>query len=124
MLQRLKFVGVRVIYITQGIDSASEQAETLVAIHGVVDSLFLRELAAKTRRGLAGQLERGFMDRGLTFGYRTVPGPRPFGRLDPNGAPALLGKRIEVDESEAAIIRRVFEMCTQPVSVCPPSSIA
>jgi DNA invertase Pin-like site-specific DNA recombinase len=31
ILQRLRFAGVRVIYISQGIDSASEQAETLIA---------------------------------------------------------------------------------------------
>ncbi len=31
------FHGVRVIYISQHIDSANEQAETLVAVHGVVD---------------------------------------------------------------------------------------
>ena len=29
VMQRLRFAGVRVIYISQGIDSASEQAETL-----------------------------------------------------------------------------------------------
>jgi site-specific DNA recombinase len=37
ILQRLKFAGVRVVYISQGIDSASEQAETLVAVHGLAD---------------------------------------------------------------------------------------
>src|SRR5688500_19474406 len=60
VLQRLTFAGIRVIYISQGIDSASEQAETLVAVHGLVDSLYLRELAAKIRRGLRGQIIRAF----------------------------------------------------------------
>src|SRR6185503_3339657 len=32
-MQMLKFLGIRVIYISQNIDSASEQAETLVAVH-------------------------------------------------------------------------------------------
>jgi site-specific DNA recombinase len=109
VLQRLKFAGVRVVYISQGIDSASEQAETLVAVHGLVDGLHLREMAAKIRRGLAGQLERGFSTGSTTYGYRAVPMPDPSGRLDPNGAPALLGKRLEVNDSEAAIIRRIFE---------------
>jgi site-specific DNA recombinase len=53
VLQELKFHGVRVIYISQNIDSANEQAETLVAVHGVVDSLYLRdgqEDQARSRR--------------------------------------------------------------------------
>jgi DNA invertase Pin-like site-specific DNA recombinase len=37
VLQTLKFFGVRVIYISQAIDSANEQAETLVAVHGLAD---------------------------------------------------------------------------------------
>ena len=52
VMQQLRFVGVRVIYISQGIDSANEQAETLIAVHGLIDGLYIRELAAKTRRGL------------------------------------------------------------------------
>lgn len=38
-----------------------------------------------------------------------MPVPDPSGRLDPNGFPALLGKRLEVNEAEAAVIRRIFE---------------
>src|SRR6185503_14626139 len=37
VMQQLRFLGVRVVYISQGIDSANEQAETLVAVHGMVD---------------------------------------------------------------------------------------
>ena len=67
----LKFRGVRVIYVSQGIDSASEQADSLIAMHGLVDSLYLKEMATKIKRGLAGQLERGFVTGGKTYGYRT-----------------------------------------------------
>jgi DNA invertase Pin-like site-specific DNA recombinase len=44
VMQRLKFNAVRAIYMSQGIDSAHEQAETLVAVHGLVDGLYLRPL--------------------------------------------------------------------------------
>jgi DNA invertase Pin-like site-specific DNA recombinase len=109
LIQELKFAGVRVIYISQNIDSATEQAETLIAVHGVVDSLYLREMAKKIKRGLAGQHARGFATGGRTYGYRTVPVVDPSGKLDPNGHPALLGKRIEVDPLEAEVVRRIFE---------------
>jgi site-specific DNA recombinase len=55
VMQRLKFWDIRVLYLSQGIDSDSEQAESLVAVHGLVDSLYLRELAKKVIRGLAGR---------------------------------------------------------------------
>lgn len=109
VLQRLRFAGARVVYISQGIDSASEQAETLVAVHGLVDGLYLREMASKIRRGLAGQLERGFSTGSSAYGYRAVPVPDPSGRLDPKGYPALLGKRLEVNDVEAHVIRGIFE---------------
>src|SRR5688572_701674 len=72
VLRALRFAGICVRYLSQGIDSDHEQAETLVTVHGLVDSLYLREMAAKIRRGLAGQLTRGFATGGVTYGYRTV----------------------------------------------------
>jgi len=109
IMQTLKFFGVRVIYISQHIDSANEAAETLVAVHGVVDSLYLREMAKKVRRGLSGQHARGFATGSITFGYRTVAVPDPSGKLDPNGHPILAGKRVEVNPTEAAVVRQIFE---------------
>jgi DNA invertase Pin-like site-specific DNA recombinase len=117
VLQRLRFAGVRVVYISQGIDSASEQAETLIAVHGLVDGLYLREMAAKIRRGLAGQLERGFSTGGAQYGYRTVPVLDPSGRTESDGRPALLGKRLEVNEAEAAVIRRIFEWYASGIGI-------
>src|SRR5439155_16672785 len=105
----LTFAGVRVIYISQNIDSANETAETLVAVHGVVDSLYLREMAKKVKRGLAGQLERGFATGSITFGYRTVPVPDPSGKTDPHGYPVLLGKPTELVPDEARAIVQSFD---------------
>lgn len=117
VLQTLKFFGVRVIYISQHIDSANEQAETLVAVHGLVDSLYLKEAAKKTKRGLAGQHARGFATGARTFGYRTVAVLDPSGKLDPDGHPALLGKRVEIHPDEAPVIRQVFEWYASGIGV-------
>lgn len=109
VLQSLKFYGVRVLYLSQHIDSANEQAETLVAVHGMVDSLYLREMAKKIRRGLEGQQARGFATGSRTYGYRTIAVPDPSGRKESGGATAVLGYRIEVEPSEATVVRQVFE---------------
>jgi site-specific DNA recombinase len=108
VMQTLKFFGVRVIYISQHIDSADEQAETLVAVHGMVDSLYLREMAKKIKRGLEGQQARGFATGSRTYGYRTVPVLDPSGRKKPNGSPDPMGFRTEIVPEEADTIRNVF----------------
>lgn len=108
-MQQLKFSGVRVIFISQSIDSESEQAEVLTAVHGIVDSLYLKELSKKVRRGLAGQLDRGFSTGSITFGYRTIAVPDPAGKRDAHGHPVLLGKRVEIEPAEAQVIQRIFE---------------
>lgn len=90
--------------------SDSEQADALVAMHGLVDSLYLKELTKKIKRGLDGQLTRNFATGAKTFGYRTIPVFDPSGKKGPDGRPALLGKRIEIDVDEAKTIGRIFEM--------------
>src|SRR5262249_18161068 len=117
LLQEMKFAGVRVIYLSQRIDSADEQAETLVAVHGVVDSLYLREMAKKIKRGLAGQIDRGFATGSITYGYRTVPVPDPSGKTDVNGYPVLLGKRVEVVPEEARVVVQIFEWYAAGVGI-------
>jgi DNA invertase Pin-like site-specific DNA recombinase len=111
IVQRLKFAGIRVIYISQGIDSVSEQAETLIAVHGIVDSLYLREMATKIKRGLQGQIARGFATGGRTYGYRSEPVP------DPNRSGEAIGFRLAVDPSEAAAIQAIFEWYADGVTV-------
>ncbi len=111
VLQHLTFAGIRVVYISQGIDSAGEQAETLVAVHGLVDAMYIKELGAKTKRGLRGQIQRGFATGGRTYGYRSVPVP------DPTRHGEFAGFRVEIESSEAASIREIFDWYADGVSV-------
>src|SRR5579872_5116960 len=72
-IDRLKFAGVRVIAVGQGIDTDNEQADVLYAVHGLVDSLYIKELAKKCHRGMEGAFLRGFHTGGHCYGYRIVP---------------------------------------------------
>lgn len=92
----LNFKGIQLIAVSQGIDSRNDQSELLLTMHGLVDGLYVKELAKKTHRGLEGNFLRGFHTGGRCFGYVTVE--------------AADGKRIEILESEAAVVRRIFEM--------------
>jgi site-specific DNA recombinase len=105
----LRFAGVRLIFVSQGIDTASEQAEVLLATHGIVDSLYIRELAKKTHRGVEGRALQGFHTGGRCFGYRNVPVEHAT-RVDQHGRPLIIGVRLQIREDEVATVRRIFEM--------------
>ena len=66
---------------------------------------------------VTGQLERGFATGSSHFGYPSANIPDPTGKRDNHGQAAMLGARLEIDESEAAIIRRVFEWYADGVGV-------
>ena len=42
IFERLNFLGVRIVAVSQGIDSQSEQADVLMTVHGLVDSLYIK----------------------------------------------------------------------------------
>ena len=115
VVQQLTFCGVRIVFISQGLDTASEQAETLVAVHGVVDQLYIRELKHKTWRGIKGQLDRGFHTGSKTYGYRSVKVVDPSGRHNEDG-PVVIGKRLEIDPEQATVIRHIYEWYLEGVS--------
>jgi site-specific DNA recombinase len=96
--ERLSFAGIRLIAVSQGIDSDNEQAHVLVTVHGMVDSLYVKELAKKTHRGLEGLMLRGQHTGGRCFGYNSVP------------VPGTSGKQLIINENEAVVVRRIFEM--------------
>jgi DNA invertase Pin-like site-specific DNA recombinase len=106
--EQLRFVGVRVIYIAQGFDTSSEQAELLVATHGIVDSLYLKDLAKRTFRGVEQLALQGLHTGGRVFGYRHVPIESATER-DSYGRPVIEGVQLAIDPNQAATIRRMFE---------------
>jgi site-specific DNA recombinase len=96
--ERLNFAGIRLIAVSQGIDSDNEQAHVLVTVNGMVDSLYVKELAKKTHRGLEGRVLRGQHTGGRCYGYDSV------------SVDATTAKQLVINESEAVVIRRIFEM--------------
>jgi site-specific DNA recombinase len=97
-----------VIFVAQGIDTSSEQAELLVATHGIVDSLYLKDLAKRTFRGVEQRALEGVHTGGRVFGYRRVPIESATQR-DSHGRPVIDGVKLEVEPAEAATVRRIFE---------------
>lgn len=46
--EELNFLEVRLVAVSQNIDSDDEQSDVMMTVHGLVDSLYIKELAKKT----------------------------------------------------------------------------
>jgi site-specific DNA recombinase len=108
IMKQLKFAGIRVVFVSQGFDTSAPQSQTLLTVHGLVDSLYLEELAKKTFRGVEQLALNGLHTGGRVFGYRRVPIESSTER-DSHGRPVISGVRLAVDPDQAATVRRIFE---------------
>jgi DNA invertase Pin-like site-specific DNA recombinase len=95
LFKHLRFAGVQIITLAEG-----EISELHVGLKGTMNALFLKDLAAKTHRGLRGRVEKGKAGGGLCYGYDVAK------RTDSEGEPVRGERRI--NEAEAAIVRRIF----------------
>jgi site-specific DNA recombinase len=113
---RLKFAGVRLVFVSQGFDSDSEQSDILMAVHGITDSQFIKELSKKTFRGLEGRVLQGLHHGGACLGYRSVP-VEDATRRDRYGRPLIAGAKLEVNPEQAKIVRQICELYTDGLSI-------
>ena len=95
LFKHLKFAGVPIVTLAEG-----EISELHVGLKGTMNALFLKDLAAKTHRGLRGRVEDGKSGGGLCYGYRVVR------QFDAKGE-QIRGDR-EIDAHQAEIVRRIF----------------
>ena len=116
LADQLRFAGVRLIFVSQGIDSESEQGEVLLATHGIVDSLYIRELGKKTHRGLEGKVLHSLHAGGRVFGYKSVP-IEDHERRDQYGRPLISGARLAVDPDEARTVEKIFRLYASGLSI-------
>jgi hypothetical protein len=77
-------------------------------VEGVIAAEYLEKLKADTHRGLRGRAERGLSAGGLPYGYRTEE--LPSGRTDPHGRSVPAGYHFVIDQPQAAVVRRIFEL--------------
>ena len=93
--KRLTFAGIKLVTLAEG-----EINELHVGLKGTMNSLFLKDLAAKTRRGLRGRVEQGKSGGGNSYGYDVVQ------KLAADGTP-VRGERV-INQDQAAIVLRIF----------------
>lgn len=96
---RLRFAGVTLATL-----STDAVEDMHVAFKGLIGAEYLKNLSQKTKRGMRSNAEKGLATGSRLYGYRSLPG----------GA-------VEIVESEADVVRRIFSDYVAGVS---PSAIA
>ncbi len=93
--KQASFGGARIITLAEG-----EIGDLHIGLKGAMGAIYLKDLAAKTHRGLAGRIEKGRSIGAPAYGYRVVR------RLKADGEPDR-GLR-EINPDQALIVRRIF----------------
>jgi len=87
--KRLRFKQIEMWTVQDG-----RAGEIHVGVKGLLGTLYLKDLAQKTKRGQAGVIRDGRHNGGRSYGYRPVPGKAGI---------------LQIQEGEAAIVRRIFD---------------
>ena len=95
LYKHLRFAGVMIVTLAEG-----EINELHVGLKGTMNALFMKDLAAKTHRGLRGRVEAGKSGGGICYGYDVV-------KLHDAAGEPIRGER-SIDGAEAEIVRRIF----------------
>lgn len=99
---QLRFAGVPLIGVGDGIDTGAKSAKLTYGLKAMVSDFYLEDLRDKTLRGLEGRARAGYSTGGLPMGYRSEP------VVDSSGK--VIGHRVLIDGEAAVIVRRVFSM--------------
>jgi site-specific DNA recombinase len=120
MNDKLRYNGAFIYAVAQRLDCREKTSRPLLTLHGMMDEQFLDGLAEKVHRGQEGRALKGLQPGGKCFGYRNVPIEDPT-RSGKYGLKAVIGVKLEIQEEQASIVRRLFEMYAEGGSL---SSIA
>jgi site-specific DNA recombinase len=99
LYKQVTFAGIRLFTLAEG-----DISELHVGLKGTMNALFLKDLAAKTRRGLEGRVRLGRSGGGLCYGYDVVAEVGADGK-------AVGGAR-RINEAAAEIVRRILREFT------------
>jgi DNA invertase Pin-like site-specific DNA recombinase len=91
--------GIRLQIVNPNLDSNDPNFRLMLVSCAISEETYKERLRNHAHKGMKGRVTMGYSTGGSYFGYRSVP-------VTKNGH--RLGHKLEVCESEAAIVRRVF----------------
>lgn len=106
-VRRFRFEGLRIVGVSDGFDTAAKGHKIQATVRGLLNEIYLDDLAEKTHRGLTGQALKGFNAGGRSYGYRHIPITDESQR-DEYGRARVIAARREIDQEQAKIVRLIF----------------
>ena len=99
IVRRLEHRGVRIICLADGYDSQFQGRKVMRGVRGLINEMYLDDLRHKTQRGLHGQIDRGYIAGGKSYGYDIVRDEH--------------GSRFVINELEAHWVRWIFRQAAK-----------
>lgn len=106
-IRRLEHDGVRIIAVSDGYDSTSNGRKIQRGVKGLMNELYLDDLAKNTHRGLTGQAIKQYWCGGKPYGYRLVQDKNE-GKHDVHGNAEVIGTRLVVDPEQSKVVVRIM----------------
>ena len=94
--KQMTFQSIPIFTVAEG-----KISELHIGLKGTMSSLFLKDLALKTRRGMEGRVRKGMSGGGITYGYDVVRALRADGTM-------TTGERA-INAAEATVVIRIYE---------------
>jgi DNA invertase Pin-like site-specific DNA recombinase len=95
IVRRFEHRGIVILGVADGYDSRMGGRKIMRGVRGLINELYLDDLRHKTHRGQSGQVDRGFVAGGKSYGYDIIK--------------TETGSTYQVNESQAETVRFIFE---------------
>lgn len=107
-IKLMRHYGIRVYFVSQTLDSGDPQFDMLLNIYSLIDAQYIKKLRSRVWLAQKERVVAGFVAGSWPYGYRPIIVQSD----DPNaiGRAATKGTKLEIDEGEAAVILRIFEL--------------
>lgn len=114
-LRRLKFWGIRVIAVSENIDTDQKGHSLTADFKGVMNQQYIESIAAWTHRGQTETALKGNSCGGKSFGYKNNPIEDPIHK-DRYGRPLIIGARKEINPEEARWVVQIYQWYADGIS--------
>ena len=81
VLDELRFLGVTLLGVSDGLDTRREDSDLMAGVNGAVNQQYLRKLGRETKRGMTQRARAQKVTGGRTFGYKSVDAPDGNGKV-------------------------------------------
>lgn len=106
-VKRLKFYGVRVIGVSDGVDTAQKGHKITLGFAALKNEVFLDDLKEKIDRGMTGRALAGYSCGGKPYGYRPRRIFSPTEK-DAYGDPKVISVDRDIVPEQAEIVREIY----------------